>query len=155
MISTRTRQVKIFERPNVTDRALRYRAQKNAPDGPKICGYCGSRQNVELEHVNGFEEDCEPENLIWACRRCNTQKGAHFAREGVGRRTHQYNPAGGAVNLGQWLTAVMSAKGESDSMTTRAAVEMIRNTSARKRSEFAEEIWERRRARGTDTAVPF
>lgn len=140
--------------PVVTDRALRYRAQANAPDGPKVCGFCGSRKNIDLEHINGHEEDSSPENLMYACRSCNTQKGIHFANVGLGRRTRQYNPAGGARSLGQWLTAVLSAKGEG-SMDTAAAVEMIRNTSPAKRSEFAQQIWERRRARGTDSLVPF
>ena len=48
-------------------------------------------------------------------------------RLGMGRRTRQYNPAQkGATSLGQWLTAVMSMKGESEEMTVPAAVEMIR-----------------------------
>jgi hypothetical protein len=50
-------------------------------------------------------------------------------RAGIGRLTVQYNPAGkGATSLGQWLTAVMSMKGESDQMTVPAAVGMIRAT---------------------------
>jgi len=40
-------------------------------------------------------------------------------------------------------------------MTVPAAVEMIRATTPTKRSEFAREIWERRRERGTDREVPF
>ena len=50
-------------------------------------------------------------------------------------------------------------KGESDQMTVPAAVEMIRATPLQRRSEFAEEIWERRRARygpsGRGGSVPF
>ena len=142
-------------RLNVTDRALRYRANEVPPEGPKICGYCGSKRHVEIEHIDGFEENTEPENLMWACRSCNTKKGIVLRNAGMGRRTHQYNPAGGAKSLGQWLTAVLSAKGESDAMSVRDAVDMIRQTSPSKRSEFAQEIWARRRARGTDTSVPF
>ena len=110
---------------------------------------------MEVEHIDGHEENNEPDNLMWACRSCNTKKGNVLKLAGLGRRTHQYNPAGGARSLGQWVIAVMSAKGESDQMSVRDAVAMIRDTSQRKRSEFAEEIWSRRRARGTDTAVPF
>ena len=62
----------------------------------------------------------------------------------------------GATTLGQWLTAVLSMKGESDAMTVPAAVEMIRATPAGRRSEFASEIWAKRMERGTDkTGVPF
>jgi hypothetical protein len=46
-------------------------------------------------------------------------------------------------------------KGESSVMTVDAAVEMIRATPARKRSDFAREIWRRRREHGSDHAVPF
>jgi hypothetical protein len=74
--------------------------------------------------------------------------------------TAQHNPAAkGASSLAQWLTAVMSLKGESDAMPVAAAVEMIRATPPERRSEFAEQIWERRRARygptGTGDNVPF
>jgi len=80
-----------------------------------------------------------------------------FKRAGLGRRTRQYNAASdGAQTLAQWLTAVMSMKGESDEMSVPAAVEMIHATPPFRRSAFAREIWQRRRARGTDkTAVPF
>ena len=74
-----------------------------------------------------------------------------FARLGLGRRTRQYNPASeGAKSLGQWLTAVMSMKGQSQEMTVPAAVEMIRATSPARRSEFAKQIWDRRRLHGTN-----
>jgi hypothetical protein len=67
------------------------------------------------------------------------------------RRTRQFNPdAEGAQSLGQWLTAVMSMKGESDAMAVPAAVEIIRATPPEDRARFAAEIWKRRRQRGTD-----
>jgi len=83
-----------------------------------------------------------------------------FKRLGLGRLTRQYNPSGGgAKSLGQWLTAVMSMKGESGGMSVPAAVEMIRATPPEQRSEFAQEIWQRRRARygpsGRGDSVPF
>ena len=77
---------------------------------------------------------------------------------GMGRRTRQYNPASqGATSLGQWLTAVFAMKRQSQQMTVPAAVEMIRATPPEKRSEFASEIWAKRRGRGTDRRadVPF
>ncbi|MBZ5580890.1 MAG: HNH endonuclease [Acidobacteriia bacterium] len=80
------------ERSPVTDRALRYRANRHAPPGPRRCHYCGRRQNVEVEHVDGYEEHGAPENLTWACRSCNTRKGIAFKAAGIGRKTHQFNP---------------------------------------------------------------
>jgi hypothetical protein len=74
-----------------------------------------------------------------------------MTRAELGRPTYQFNPhAHGARTLAQWLTAVLSAKGESDVMDTVAAVTMIRATPPERRSEFAQQIWEIRRRRGTD-----
>jgi hypothetical protein len=72
-----------------------------------------------------------------------------MARAGLGRRVRQWNPQSeGAKSLGQWLTAVLSMKGESDAMDVASAVEMIRATSPNRRSDFAYQIWEIRRRRG-------
>ncbi|MGH6878113.1 MAG: hypothetical protein ACREHV_12185 [Rhizomicrobium sp.] len=72
-------------------------------------------------------------------------------RAGIGRRTRQFNPNGeGARTLSQWLTAVLSMKGQSDAMDQAAAVEMIRATTPARRSTFAEQIWRIRREHGTD-----
>src|SRR5438552_282259 len=103
----------------------------------------------------GHEENSAPENLIWNCRSCNTRLGAVFKHLGMGRRTRQFNPGEGARSLGQWLTAVMSMKAESNAMSIPAAVEMIRATPPARRSEFAREIWERRRKRATDPGGSF
>lgn len=131
--------------PKVTDRALRYRANANPPKGPKQCLWCGSKQNVEVGHLDGHEENNKPANLHWTCRGCNTALGHAFKKLGIGRRTRQYNPAG-AATLGQWLNAVQSAKGDAGgTMDLDAAIEMIRYTSPVKRSEFAREIWAKRR----------
>jgi hypothetical protein len=46
-------------------------------------------------------------------------------------------------------------KGESSEMPVSAAVEMIHATPPAKRSEFAKEIWRRRRDHGTDRSAPF
>lgn len=78
-----------------------------------------------------------------------------MAREGLGRRTLQFNPSSrGATSLGQWVTAVLSMKGQGP-MEPAAAVEMIRATPPDRRSDFAQQIWERRRQHGTDKLVPF
>jgi hypothetical protein len=74
-----------------------------------------------------------------------------MVRAGLGRRTRQANPqAQGAKSLGQWLAAVLSMKGESDQIDPAAAVDIIHATPPERRSEFAQQIWEIRRRRGTD-----
>ena len=58
--------------------------------------------------------------------------------------------------MGQWILAVQSMKGESDAMTVRDAVQMVKKTPAARRSDFGYQIWERRRQHGTDKwGVPF
>jgi 5-methylcytosine-specific restriction endonuclease McrA len=151
------------KRKNVTDRAHRYRANRNAPPGPRQCAMCGNPKTVEVEHVDGHEEHGEPHNLMWACRSCNTKKGAHFKRKGAGRRTMQYNPSPdpseGAKSLAQWVIAVMTLKGQSSEMNLQDAIQLVQNTPANKRSEFAKQIWSRRRRHGTTSSrqeeVPF
>jgi hypothetical protein len=132
---------------------MRFRAQapECRPPGPRICAFCGSTANVEVHHVDGFEEHTEPSNVTFACRSCNVRIGIVMARAGIGRRTRQANPqAQGAKSLRQWLTAVLSMKGESDKMSPSAAVEMVHATPPERRSEFAQQIWQIRRRRGTD-----
>jgi hypothetical protein len=116
---------------------------------------------VEVGHLDGHEEHTHWRNLIWNCRSCNTRLGVIFNRLGLGRRTRQYNPGSGAgaQNLGQWLNAVMSMKGESDAMTVPAAVEMIGATPPENRSRYAREIWRQRREHygptGRHSEMPF
>jgi hypothetical protein len=144
----------------VTDRALRYRANNTPPEGEKICAFCGAKRNIEVGHVNGHEEDCGPENLIWTCRSCNVRCANTMRKAGVGRLTRQYNPTGeGAESVGQWVLAVQAMKGESDQMTVKQAVAMIRATPASRRSKFASKIWGQRRLHfgktGRSDSVPF
>ena len=136
---------------NPTDRALRYRANAEPPAGPKRCAFCGTKSGlIEVGHVDGHEENNNPENKIWTCRSCNVN-GEHDAQgSDIGRLTHQYNPEKGATSVGQWLTAVMSMKGESNAMSVKDAVEMIHATSQAKRSEFASDIWNMRRQQRAD-----
>jgi hypothetical protein len=148
---------RVKETRNVTDRALRYRANAHPPPGPRICCLCGSQRNVEVGHANGHEEDSSPDNLLWTCRACNVRCGNALRRAGLGRLTRQYNPTSeGAPNLGAWMNAVLSVKGDpGGNMPVPDAVAMIHATSPEDRSDFAKEIWNRRRRRGTDRAVPF
>ncbi len=158
----------------LTDRAKRYRAQGAIEQPERRCIYCGRPGGrLQHEHINGKEADNTPANLAYACRACNTAKGALFARLGIGRKTAQYNPpAKGAVNLAQWTMAVASIKkrdpttgrlrsGDSNKMRlmpVSEAVAMIRATPPDKRSEYARQIWSLRRQHGTDRRqadIPF
>ena len=108
-----------------------------------------------MGHLDGHEENGEPENLLWNCRACNTRLGIVFKRLDIGRRTRQFNPTEGAESLGQWVTAVTSLRGAGP-MTVAGAVQLIRATPTARRSEFAKQIGRLRRERGTDkTGVPF
>lgn len=144
----------------ITDRAKRYRAQKNAPAGNKRCYLCGAPprgRTMDVDHIDGHEAHGNPENLAWACRSCNTAKGAHFAKKRRGKRTRQYNPSatgGGAKSLGAWMEAVLSLKGQG-TMPLSEAIALVHATPANRRSEFASMIWDRRRQHGTDKQVPF
>jgi hypothetical protein len=81
--------------------------------------------------------------------------GAVLRTFGLGRLTRQFNPGSqqGARTLGQWITAVQSLRGESR-MDPAAAIAMVHATPAQRRSEFALEIWRRRR-REHRSAAPF
>jgi hypothetical protein len=76
---------------HITDRAKRYRANSDI-EGPRVCLFCGSQKDLQVDHLDGFEENGEPENLIWLCRSCNQLKSAVYKKAGIGRRTEQYNP---------------------------------------------------------------
>ena len=76
-----------------TDRAKRYAANRNVSDDKRAgCLFCGSNQHLTVDHLDGFEEHGEPDNLAWLCKSCNTRKGAAFRKSGIGRPTNQYNP---------------------------------------------------------------
>jgi hypothetical protein len=88
--------------------------------------------------------------------------GDTLRRAGLGRKTRQYNPTdgtGGAENLGQWMNAVMSMKGDpGGNMAVGEVVAMIHATPQDKRSEFARQIWSvRKRRHGTSgrEEIPF
>jgi hypothetical protein len=111
-----------------------------------VCAFCGSTRNVEPHHLDGDERNTTPENLLWACRSCNVKAGLVLRELGIGRITRQFNPTSqGAQTLSQWVTAVLSLKGESDTMDVESALAMVRATPSSRRSDFAHEIWRRRR----------
>lgn len=76
----------------LSDRAKRYRANRNPPPGPKRCNFCARRRNVDIDHISGDEADEAPENLMYLCRPCNTRKAITQSRNRIGVRTAQYNP---------------------------------------------------------------
>lgn len=150
-------KVQILNPAEITDRAKRYRAQSAIAQPDRRCVYCGTRRGrLDVEHINGDESDSRSRNLAYACRSCNTRKGVVFRKAGFGKRTRQFNPRGGSAgarSLGQWIQAVLTVKGQGGSMSLPAAVELIRATPPARRSEFAAEIWRRRKERSSE--VPF
>ncbi len=123
----------------ITDRAKRYRANKNPPPGPRRCNFCTSRQNVDIDHVTGDETDGTPRNLIYLCRKCNGRKGVQQARNRIGVRTRQYNPAQGARTLTGFRNAAAVLIGEQAGDVCEATA-VIYNTSPDKRARFASEL---------------
>ena len=122
----------------ITDRAKRYRANRQPPQGPRRCTFCASRQNVDIDHITGDETDDEPENLMYLCRPCNTAKGITQARNRIGTRTRQYNPAQ-APTFAQFKqhAAVLLGKAHGSAAAATAA---IRATPPRTRAQFAAKI---------------
>lgn len=130
---------------NLTDRAKRYRANRDdvRPPGPRVCAYCGSVDSVDVEHIDGVEGHAWPQNLLWACRACNTRKGLNFRRVGLGERTAQYNPAGhGATSYSEWGELVDRVRGDVQVSRSEvlAAVRGIQRTPERARQQFAERM---------------
>lgn len=132
----------------VTDRALRYRA--HAPDvrpgPPKQCGFCGSKRNVVPHHISGREEDLEPENLMWACKACNTALGFLYKKHGLGRRTVQYNPSKGSrrEQMEHYAAAIKVMRGQFEG-DIGAAMDTIRSTPRDIRSAYTSKTWPVRR----------
>lgn len=135
----------------VTDRAQRYRANALVSKTGKKCQACGSRRYLVVDHKDGHEENTRKSNLRVLCKSCNTRLGAAMAREGVGRRTRQYNPkSGGAQTLGEYVQAVLEhRRGAHD-----AGGKVIHATPKALRREYAAAIWGTRLARSRDS-VPF
>jgi hypothetical protein len=164
----------------ITDRAKRYRANSDdvRPGPPKACGFCGARRTVEVHHVDGNEDNGEPENLMWACRSCNTRVAFLMAANGLGKRTRQYNgnrrdsarnwrlkplprrgnPAALKGEMAKYAAAIKVMRGEFPGDVS-AAVQTIHDTSPATRSAYTARTWSIRRARygasGRQTEIPF
>ncbi|HEX4309164.1 MAG TPA: HNH endonuclease signature motif containing protein [Acidobacteriaceae bacterium] len=122
----------------ITDRAKRYRAQRNKPAGPRRCNFCASRRNVDVDHITGNESDEEPENLMYLCRVCNTRKGLTQARNRIGVRTRQYNPqrAPGFVEFRNAALVLVGAEPGDVGVATA----LVRATPPDQRRKYAERI---------------
>jgi hypothetical protein len=58
---------------------------------PQACCYCGSQQHLAVDHLVSRKRggpDCG-ENMVWACRTCNSSKGAKDVLEWLHAR-HQF-----------------------------------------------------------------
>lgn len=130
----------------ISDRAKRYRANSAGcrPKGRRSCEYCGARENVGTHHRNGDESNNSPRNLAYACKSCNAIIGIEHKNKGKGKRVSQTNPA---TSLAQYVTALLSAKGESDAIPRSEAIEIIHSTTPTARSSFARQIWKIRKSR--------
>ena len=124
----------------ITDRAKRYRANRNPPPGPRRCNFCGSRKNIDVDHVTGDESDGELENLIYLCRPCNTAKGITQARNRVGVRTRQFNPHVIKVPTFAELKRSAGVLLGVDPGDVGKATEIVRATPPGKRAEYAGKI---------------
>lgn len=124
---------------SITDRAKRYRAQQNRPRGKKLCNFCGSRKNVDVDHITGNESDGEPDNLIYLCRPCNVRKGIVQARNKIGVRTVQFNPLPRSVSFTEFQNSAAILMGVRKGDAARATA-AVRATSPAKRAEFGERM---------------
>lgn len=128
----------------ITDRAHRYRAQQCIPPGSRRCEECGSTRFLVVDHRDGDEWNDAPRNLRWLCKSYNTRLGLEMAQAGQGRRTRQFNP--GAETLAEYVEAAVDhQRGQHDD-----GGRVIHETPPARRRAFAQEIWRRRRAHGTD-----
>lgn len=137
----------------ITDRAKRYRAQKNV-QGPRRCAICNTGgPGLMVMHLSGDESDGDKRNLAWGCRSCNTTLGALYKKMGSKVRTRQYNPAGKGSKVPtfqQWAWGVSHhARGAHDEGGA-----IIHVTPRHLRIEYNRRIWELRHKRG-EFEVPF
>ncbi len=133
----------------ITDRAKRYRAnaEENRPANPKMCGYCGSRRNVGVDHIDGNESHGDTQNLMWACKSCNGTKTNIMRRARIGVLTEQYNPGRSSrtEQMRAYGNAIKVMRGEFDGDVS-AALATIKGTPASVRSAYTSRTWATRKA---------
>lgn len=124
-----------MKRPNLTDRAKRYRAQANRPPTPRLCHFCLSRRNIDIDHIDGNESEGESSNLMYLCRKCNATKGYVQARHKVGVRTRQYNPGDTRFTFAGFKHAAKVLLGKAQGEVAQAT-EYLKTMGAEKRAGF-------------------
>jgi hypothetical protein len=129
----------------ITDRAKRYRANRNRPAGKKRCNFCASRKNIDVDHISGDESDGEPSNLMYLCRSCNTRKAITQARNRIGTRTRQFNPFITIPSFQQFKDAAQVLIGVKPGDAAKATA-TVQAAPPEKREQFADKI---------DAANPF
>jgi hypothetical protein len=142
---------------DITDRAKRYRAHAadNKPLGPKQCGFCGRRRNVDAHHITGDESDGGRPGLMWACRSCNTSIAIRMREAGLGKPTNQFNPlrqksfgyrrGTRREMLREYGNAIKVMRGDFEG-DIGAAMDTIRSTPAELRAAYTSRTWPVRRA---------
>ena len=55
---------------------------------PQACCYCGSRERLSVDHLIPTKKGGKDvgDNLVWACRTCNSSKGATDALDWLGQK---------------------------------------------------------------------
>jgi hypothetical protein len=132
----------------ISDRAKRYRANRAdvLPPPPKQCGFCGRRQNIGVHHVDGVEDHGEPDNLMWACKSCNTKIAIWMKRLGLGKLTRQMNAgkrsASGSkrAQMDTYAAAIKVMRGEWEGDLAKA-IATIRATPRSIRSAYTSRTW--------------
>ena len=144
----------------ISDRAKRYRANAHPPDPPKQCGFCGTKTNVGVGHLDGNEDHGEPDNLMWTCKRCNAIQANLLKGAGLGKRVQQMNPrrARTSGHMAEYAAAIKVMRGEFDG-DAAAAMRTIRATPPSVRSAYTRRTWPTRRAMygpsGRQSELPF
>jgi hypothetical protein len=122
----------------ISDRAKRYRANRNPPAGPRRCAFCAKSGKLDIDHIDGDEANGHAWNPQYLCRSCNTKKGVVQTKAGEGRRTVQMNPAP-VPTFRQYVDAVRILRGDVAG-NARKAARTLQATLQAKREEFAGRI---------------
>jgi 5-methylcytosine-specific restriction endonuclease McrA len=133
----------------ITDRAKRYRANRNPPPGPRVCGFCSAPRARDIDHIDGDEANGAPRNLMYLCRTCNARKANVQAAAGEGTRTRQYNPTR-PPTFRQYVDAVLTLRGDQPG-DPRHAAQVLQATDDSHRATYRDRI---RQARNPKPHTP-
>ena len=66
---------------------LRQPRRRTKPEGDPVCTYCGATHDITKDHVipKSRGGDRGVGNKVWACRNCNSSKGARTPEEWLGQ----------------------------------------------------------------------